>query len=131
MSCIVKINHPLQQITTEREPLINQLIQMFNEQRDKEYDEFLEGCTLFLKELERETQKGNFTFHEVEENEVDLQKLKRWFRKIEKRDFFRSANAPLARNQLDHCEIKLAQFTDQAYQSEGKIEGEILHGDLN
>ncbi|MFU1794415.1 Chromate resistance protein ChrB [Paenibacillus azoreducens] len=99
-----------------------------NKQRDKEYDEFLEGCNLFLNELENETQKGNFTYHEVEENEADLMKLKRWFRKIEKRDFFKSAHAPLARNQLDHCEIKLAHITDQVYRSEGKIEGEIFHG---
>ncbi|TQR46407.1 Chromate resistance protein ChrB [Paenibacillus popilliae] len=108
-----------------------QLIQMFNEQRDKEYDEFLGGCNLLLNELESETQKGNFTFHEVEENEADLLKLKRWFRNIEKRDFFRSSNAPLARNQLNNCEVKLAQFTDEVYRSEGKIEGEIFNGDLN
>ncbi|BFH62580.1 hypothetical protein PAJ34TS1_31720 [Paenibacillus azoreducens] len=84
----MKINHPLQQITTEREPLIklglfsNRFIMLW-----------VSSAVVFL--------------------------------------IFRSANAPLARNQLDHCEIKLAQFTDQVYQSEGKIEGEILHGDLN
>ncbi|WP_010492549.1 Chromate resistance protein ChrB [Paenibacillus elgii] len=103
------------------------IIELFNQQRTKEYEEFLDGCDLFLKEMESETQKQNFTFHEVEENEADLGKLKRWFRKIMKRDFFQSPLEIRAKSQLDLCESKLAQFTDQVYQSEGQKEGEILN----
>lgn len=103
-----------------------QLIRMFNRQRTKEYEEFLDGCKLFLNEMESETRKENFTFHEVEENEADLGKLKRWFRKIMKRDFFQSTLAAQAKSQLDLCETRLTEFTDQVYRSEGQLEGRIL-----
>ncbi|MBB6669304.1 Chromate resistance protein ChrB [Cohnella nanjingensis] len=103
-----------------------QLVQLFNQQRTKEYEEFLDGCGLFLKEMESETRKRNFTFHEVEENEADLGKLKRWFRKILKRDFFQSSLENQAKSQLDLCEAKLAEFTDQVYRSEGQKEGKVL-----
>lgn len=99
------------------------LVQMFNQQRSKEYEEFLHGCDLFLKEIESETLKGNFTFHEVEENEADLVKLRRWFRKIIKRDFFQCPMITEAKKQLDECEERLTMFTDQVYRSEGQIEG--------
>ncbi|MCC3373581.1 Chromate resistance protein ChrB [Cohnella sp. REN36] len=106
-----------------------QLIQLFNQQRTKEYEEFLDGCGVLWKEIEHETQKGNFTFHEVEENEADLGKLKRWFRKIMKRDFFQSSLENRAKSQLDLCEAKLAEFTDRVYRSEGQMEGKIMSED--
>lgn len=109
------------------EPTEKQLIQMFNQQRTKEYEEFLDGCESFLKEMETESQKRNYTFHEVEENEADLGKLKRWFRKILKRDFFQSDLATQAKSQLDLCETTLAEFTNEVYRSEGRVEGKIIN----
>lgn len=115
---------------TEFSPISEeQLIRLFNQQRTKEYEEFLGGCGLFLNEIANETGKGNFTFHEVEENEADLGKLKRWFRKIMKRDFFQSSLGSRAKSQLELCEAKLAEFTDQVYRSEGQKEGKILDED--
>lgn len=72
--------------------------------------------------MESETQEEDFTFHEVEENEADLIKLKRWFRKIMKRDFFQCSKASLVKSQLDRCEARLTEFTNQVYRSEGQIE---------
>ncbi|WP_018130242.1 Chromate resistance protein ChrB [Effusibacillus pohliae] len=102
------------------------LIDTFNGKRTLEYQEFLEGCAIFQKEIETETAKGNFTFHEVEENEADLLKLKRWFRKIMKRDFFASPMLAQAKNRLDQCENLLVKFTHRVYQSEGYSEGQIV-----
>ncbi|WP_082053206.1 Chromate resistance protein ChrB [Gordoniibacillus kamchatkensis] len=101
------------------------MVQLFNDQRTREYEEFFGGCDLFLKEIENETKRKNFTFHEVEENETDLGKLKKWYRKIMKRDFFHSPLMLNAKNRLDLCERKLAEFTEQVYRSEGHIEGQI------
>lgn len=106
-----------------------QLIETFNEQRILEHKEFMDGCQKFLDELEMETQRQNYTFHEVEENEADLAKLKKWYRKIVKRDFFSSHMLLKSKQQLDHCENVLSQFTNKVYQSEGHLEGQILQKD--
>jgi hypothetical protein len=102
-----------------------ELVRMFNKQRTEEYEEFIDGCSLFLREIESETGKGKFTFHEVEENEADLSKLKRWQRKILKRDFFNCPLQTQAINRLHQCENALYHFTNQVYRVEGKAEGEI------
>lgn len=103
-----------------------EIIEMFNQQRSAEYDEFLGGCQNFINEIQQETSKGNFTFREVEENEADLVKLKRWFRKIVRRDFFSSPKLIQAKQRLDECEKILSQFIDEVYQSEGYLEGQIM-----
>lgn len=102
-----------------------QLIDMLNEKRTLEYTEFLDGCQNFLSEIDMETNRRNYTFHEVEENEADLAKLKRWYRKILRRDFFKSDLMNPSKQKLDQCERILDEFTNKVYQSEGRLEGEI------
>jgi vacuolar-type H+-ATPase subunit I/STV1 len=54
----------------------------FNKQRTLEYKEFNQEAEKFLKEIEEETKKLNFSFREIEENEVELRRLKNWLLKI-------------------------------------------------
>lgn len=103
-----------------------QLIALFNEQRAVEYQEFLNGCSTFKQEIQTETELGKFTFHEVEENEAELVRLKRWYRKIWKRDFFQSEHARISQTELEECEIALSNFTQRVYQAEGHTEGELV-----
>ncbi|GAA4838230.1 hypothetical protein GCM10023310_14950 [Paenibacillus vulneris] len=102
-----------------------ELIGMFNRQRTAEYEEFLEGCRHFVQEIETETLKGKFAYHEVEENEAELGKLKRWHKKIAKRDFFSCAASVEAVKMLDKCERTFAAFVQTVYATEGHAEGEI------
>lgn len=102
------------------------LILDFNSERDKEYKEFIEESEQFLKELETESARQKFTFHEVEENEAELQRLKKWFRKIKKRDFFSSNLGARCEEMLRLCEKEFDDFTEKVYLSEGVIEGEIV-----
>jgi hypothetical protein len=102
-----------------------QLFELFNKQRIAEYEELLEGCKNFLNEIETETRKGKFTYHEVEENEAELSKLKRWHKKIMKRDFFSCPNSLKAKQLLDECEQTFGEFIESVYASEGNVEGEI------
>jgi hypothetical protein len=60
--------------------------------------------------IEKESREGNFTYHEVEENEAELVKLKRWHKKIMKRDFFTCTNAIQAKQMLDECERTFGEF---------------------
>lgn len=103
-----------------------QMISSFNQQREAEYKEFLEGCTAFQQEIERETELQKFTFHEVEENEAELIRLRRWYRKIFKRDYFRSECSTESAKELDKCEMSLRRFTESVYQAEGNREGELM-----
>jgi hypothetical protein len=51
--------------------------------------------------------------------------LKRWYKKILKRDFFSAYKRIEAKNTLEICEKLFAEFTDKIYQSEGNFEGNI------
>lgn len=64
------------------------VIAAFNNTRNDEYREFIDKCEDFFLEIEKETQKENFTFAELEENEEEYDKLAEWLNKINKRDFF-------------------------------------------
>src|SRR3569833_4481622 len=54
--------------------------QAFRDLRNKEYAEIVEECeTKFVKEVEFEHFRQNYTFEEAEEIEQDLEKIQRWF----------------------------------------------------
>lgn len=103
-----------------------QLVSSFNQQREIEYKEFVESCDAFLEEIKKETSKGKFSYHEVEENEVELIRLKRWHRKILNRDFFLTDNTAKSQKKLDDCIASLKNFTERVYSEEGNKEGELM-----
>lgn len=103
----------------------NHLFELFDTQRITEYDEFLEGCRHFIEEIDSETNKNNFSYHEIEENEAELGKLKRWVKKIGKRDFFGCSKSTEAAQRLNECERNFNEFMEKVYATEGKSEGSI------
>ncbi|MFD0680021.1 MULTISPECIES: Chromate resistance protein ChrB [unclassified Paenibacillus] len=103
-----------------------QMVSSFKQQRQIEYREFVESCDAFLEEIVKETSMGKFTYHEVEENEVELIRLKRWHRKILKRDFFQTEYTTKSQKKLDDCITSLKHFTDRVYREEGNKEGELI-----
>jgi len=93
----------------------SELSAVFNRARDEEYRELLEKCADFSREIAKETDRENFTFAEVEENEYEYQKLVAWYQKIADRDFFA---APLKSNseaELNKCQQLLEAFSEQVY----------------
>jgi hypothetical protein len=95
------------------------LIERFQRERNKEYQEFGERCQQLLAEVEKETRAHKFTFAELEENEQDLLKLTRWLRKIQQRDFFPGSASTLAQEHLAQCRQALETFTSAVYEQEG------------
>jgi len=99
-------------------------IARFGAARDEEYTEFLEQCSDFLRELEKETERHHFSFAEIEENEADLEKLKTWHHAIAARDFF---GAPLQRESaesLARCAAELEAFCLKVYKNNRDIRQE-------
>src|SRR3979490_1868720 len=55
------------------------IIQSYRTQRANEYAEIIEECeTKFVKEIELEHFRQNYTFEEAAEIEQDLEKIRRW-----------------------------------------------------
>ena len=90
----------------------------FRADRSREYDEFAEQGSAFLKEISKETGAEKFTFAELEEREQDLEKLTRWLAKIQARDFFPDERSAQAEEMLGTCRGALTGFSRGVYAQE-------------
>jgi DNA-binding transcriptional regulator PaaX len=97
-----------------------QFVNGFRTQSAKEYDEIIEECdTKFVKEIEFERFRENYTFEEAEEIRQDLEKLRRWLDKVEARDWMGADGKELARDKVAGCEALLEQFEADVYDRTG------------
>lgn len=110
MANLISRMFPQDEGTSER------IIATFNQARDDEYGELLEQCENLLRELEKESILGKFTFAELEENEDELQKLARWYQKIIDRDFFGASLHPCSDEKLEECRARLELFSKSIFQ---------------
>ncbi|MFQ3573476.1 MAG: Chromate resistance protein ChrB [Thermodesulfovibrionales bacterium] len=96
--------------------LKEQIDKTFVESMDEEYSEFISKCEDFSKEINSEIEKKNFIFVEVEENEEEMSKLKKWLFSIEKRDFIKSDLKKVAHQKMKHCEKIFYDFAKMVYE---------------
>ena len=101
-----------------------EIIALFNKERDEEYNELLDKCEDFFEEIDKETKKRNFCYGELEENEQELEKLIAWFEKILMRDFFTSIIREKVESDLHKCKLVFEQFSDRVYQENALAERE-------
>jgi hypothetical protein len=93
------------------------IVRRFQQLAAKEYDEIIEECdTKFVKEIEFERFRENYTFEEAEEIRQDLEKIKRWMRRVEGRDWFNGPGHDQALAKITWCESLLEEFEDDVYQ---------------
>lgn len=90
------------------------LVGRFNAARDAEYAEVVERAVALSAELEREGGQGKFTFAEVEENEADLGKLRRWLETLGRRDLFGAAGRDAAERAVCGASDALQRFAERA-----------------
>lgn len=89
----------------------------FRANSTKEYDEIIEECdTKFVKEIEFERFRENYTFEEAEEIRQDLEKLRRWLERVEARDWMNADGREVARAKVAGCENLLEQFEADVYE---------------
>lgn len=92
------------------------LIDAFRALRDREYAEIIEECeTRFVKEVEFEHFRQNYTFEEFEEIEQDLDKIRRWYERIRHRDWFDSSGRAAVEERIAHCQTLLGAFEEEVY----------------
>ncbi len=99
-----------------RENGSDNIVELFNKARDEEYKELLEKCEDFFREIDKETERQNFSFAEVEENEEEYNKLIVWYRKIAERDFFSASLRIVSEQELEKCKNTLEDFSNWVYE---------------
>ena len=85
--------------------------------RVDEWAEFMADCGKFEAEIANEIKKQKFTFGELEEEEQSLDRLRRWYRDLKKRDVLELPDAKAADRKLRACVTVLDGYAEQVYQS--------------
>ncbi len=82
-----------------------------SESSNEEFTELAGVCDKFLEEIESEIAKENFIFAEVEENEEELEKIKKWYEKILKRSVYESPLRKDVLEKIKRCDSAFDQFS--------------------
>lgn len=94
------------------------VVAYFKRDREQDYEEFLEKCADYRKEIETEVQAGHYSFAEVKENDKDLKKLKNWLERIKVVDFYGAPARAMAEQQLVECEALLENYANEVFERE-------------
>jgi len=89
----------------------------FKADRDDAYEEFIDKCDDFEREVAKEVAADHFTYAELEENDADLKKLQGWLAKIAKLDFYGGARAAEAAARLEGCEAVLDDYARRVFEA--------------
>ena len=96
------------------------IITAFRTLRDKEYAEIVEECeTKFVKEIEFEHFRQNYTFEEAEEIGQDLEKIRRWYGRVVERDWFAAPGRAAVEDRIARCQELLNDFEQTVYRRNG------------
>jgi hypothetical protein len=101
----------------------------FRELSAKEYAEIVEECrTKFVKEIEFERYRENYTYEEAEEIREDLEKIRRWYARVVERDWFDAGQRDAVARELEQCERLLEAFEEEVYRRAGEDQGVLPAG---
>jgi hypothetical protein len=92
----------------------------FQAARNDEYEEIVDRCEDFLQQVKKEYTENHFTYAELEENEVDLVKLRNWFAKVRERDAFDADGRNAAEKAIEMCMQSLEAYAARVYAEEGE-----------
>jgi hypothetical protein len=92
----------------------------FTAARDDEYEEIVDKCHDFLAGVAKEYADNHFSYAELEENEVDLVKLRNWLQRVRERDVFGAGGLQAALSSLAECEEKLEAYAARVYVEEAE-----------
>ena len=108
---------PLAELPEEEDA---KLVQLFVDQTTKHYAEIVEDCEVnFVKEIEFENFRENYTYEEAEEIRMEYEKICTWFDRVRERDWFGAPNEGEAREWLRRCEKLLDEFEAKVFELQG------------
>jgi len=90
---------------------------IFGNEREAEWGEFVSECAKFGAEIASEVTKKKFTLAELDEEEQNLDRLRQWYREIRTRDILGAPSADVAERRLKECAAVLEDFANQVYEA--------------
>jgi hypothetical protein len=94
----------------------DKVVGRFKADRDDAYREFIDKCFDFETEIAKESAAQHFTYNELEENDVELKKLRGWLEKITKLDFYGGGLAAEAVERLKACQGLLDDYAQRVFE---------------
>lgn len=98
----------------------SQLVDQYNTARDDEYEEIIDRCEDFLGQIQKEYDASHFTYAELEENDVDLAKLRSWLDRITQRDVLGARRRTETVEAVERCASALEAYAARVYAEEGE-----------
>lgn len=95
-----------------------EIIDSFQKARNDEYEEIVDRCADFLQQVQKEHDAEHFSYAELEENEVDLAKLRSWLAKVVERDAFGASGREATEEWLARCDTALEGYAAEVYARE-------------
>ena len=92
---------------------------LHDDARRAEWAEFVSECGKCLAELRREIANKKFTLAELDEEEQNVDRLRRWHRELIVRDLFRAESPEAMEDHLDGCVAELERITELVYKALG------------
>lgn len=89
----------------------------YREARADEWREFDADCGKFEAEIAKEIANQKLTFAELEEEEQSLDRLRRWFRDLRRRDALGLPDAERSSERLAACSRALDDYADLVYRA--------------
>jgi len=100
---------------------VQDVLSAFQAARDDEYEEIVDRCADFVAQVEKEHVARHYSFAELEENEVDLDKLQKWFARVRQRDAFGARGRLAAEKALATCKDALEGYAAKVFAEEKDI----------
>lgn len=94
---------------------------LYDDARRAEWAEFVSECGKCLVELDKEIRNEKFTLAELDEEEQNVERLRRWHRELRSRDVFDSVDVDRIQSEFDTCAEALERFTDLVYKAVGLV----------
>lgn len=99
-------------------------IARLNAARDEEYEEVVDEAERFREEIARERRKGKYTFAELEDEESNLDRLRKYLVQVQTRDRFAASGRLEAEAAVNDCAQVLEAFAAEIYDRQSVREGE-------
>jgi DNA-binding transcriptional regulator PaaX len=92
------------------------LLDGWNEAREAEYRELAGECAKFLAEIDHEFAIEKFTHAELDEEEAEMDKLRRWHERIRRLDLHAAPGGPPAAAAVRDAEAALERFSNAVFE---------------
>ncbi len=93
----------------------------FNAARNEEYEEVVDEAERFREDVNRERRKNKYTFAELEDEESNLEHLRRYLAQVRTRDAFGASGAERAIAEVELCAEELERYAQEVYEHQEEL----------